>query len=268
MKTSAEIVSIGNELLIGHTLDTNSNWIAQQLNRYGWSLQRVTLLRDSLDAISAGIREVVKRAPALLITVGGLGPTHDDMTLKGLSMAIRRPLTLNEKALETMRKKYERINSSTELTWYRRKMALLPRASEPLPNPVGTAPGVLTTVNRTKIFSLPGVPDEMKAIFRSSIIPVLKKSGKTAPQEVYLSLVGIVESALAPVLDEAQSKFPNLYFKSHPKSRETGVRSLIQLHIYTVRGGNDVTIGKAAAFVIKRLTRGVSESRPEGLVGS
>lgn len=253
MKYDAEVVSVGNELLIGHTLDTNSNWIAQQLNRFGWTLQRVTVLRDSLAALRQGISEAVMRRPQILITVGGLGPTHDDMTLKGISRAVRKPLILNNQALNWLREKYEKLDASANLNKYRRKMAMLPRGSKAIPNPLGTAPGVLTKIGRTTIVSLPGVPKEMKAIFNTSVGPMLQRSNMKRPVEAYLGLLGIVESALAPKLAEAQRKFPGLYFKSHPRGLETGVRSRIQLHIYTVGERDGRRVNEAAAFLLKRL---------------
>jgi len=260
VKSAGEVVSIGNELLIGQTLDTNSNWVAKQLNKNGWTLQRVTLLRDSLTAISQGVKEAIKRKPALLITIGGLGPTYDDMTLRGLSKAVRKPLVVNSQALAMIQARYRRIAVPARLTSYRKKMAMLPKGGSPLPNPVGTAPGVLVRTGHTMIVSLPGVPEEMKAIFKTSILPILRKSSKPTPTEAYVKLVGIIESALAPVLKDAQRKFPGLYFKSHPKGRETGVRSLIQLHIYTV-GENDRTrISQAVAYVLDRLAGSQSPS--------
>src|SRR5882762_797493 len=96
---SAEIISVGSELLIGHTLDTNSHWIAKRFTRFGWTLQRITVLRDSLAAIKDGVTGVLRRKPDLLITIGGLGPTYDDMTLKGITLALDKRLVLNPGAL-------------------------------------------------------------------------------------------------------------------------------------------------------------------------
>ncbi len=250
----AEVLAIGNELLIGHTLDTNSHWIAKQLNRFGWKLQRATTLRDSLEEIRTGIREVLKRGPDLIITVGGLGPTHDDMTLKGLALAVKSSLVLNQEALEAIKKRYERMDEPTTLTKYRRKMATLPKASKPLPNPLGTAPGVLAQRGKTTIVSLPGVPQEMKAIFKTSIVPILQRRPRERPREATIRLVGVMESALAPVLERAQRKFPGLYFKSHPRGRETGVRSLIQVHIYNIDRKSEGRIGEAIVYLLKNLT--------------
>ena len=102
MEPTGEIISIGNELLIGHTLDTNSHWLAIQLNRRGWVPQRVTQLRDSLDSIASGVREAVLRKPLVLITLGGLGPTYDDMTLAGIAREQRSP-TARGRALSQTR---------------------------------------------------------------------------------------------------------------------------------------------------------------------
>src|SRR5437870_13849220 len=93
----AEIVSVGNELLIGHTLDTNSHWIWKRFTRFGWTLQRITALRDSLPAINDGVTGALRRKPDLLITLVGLGPTPDDMTLKGVALALSKRLGLQQR---------------------------------------------------------------------------------------------------------------------------------------------------------------------------
>ena len=255
MKSTAEIISIGNELLIGHTLDTNSHWIAKQLTKLGWTLERVTQLRDSLDSIKSGVRGSLKRDPRVLITIGGLGPTHDDMTLAGISRALKKPLRLNKEALQLVKDHYRRLESKPKLTKYRTKMATLPKGSVPMPNPVGTAPGVKTRESGTTIFSLPGVPSEMKAIFRSSLIPYMESFHATRPREMEIKITGIIESALAPILDQARKIYPRLYFKSHPRGRETGIRPLILLHIYNIEPGAEEGISEAVAFVMQQLAR-------------
>src|SRR5947209_20578029 len=88
----AEIISVGNELLIGHTLDTNSHWIAKYFTKFGWALQRITVLRDSLPAINDGARGALRRKPDLLITIGGLCPTNDGMNLSGVAVALEQRL--------------------------------------------------------------------------------------------------------------------------------------------------------------------------------
>ena len=260
-KPTAEIVSIGNELLIGHTLDTNSHWIAKHLTKLGWTLERVIQLRDSLDSIKSGVRGSLKRSPSVLITIGGLGPTHDDMTLAGISRALNKPLRLNKEALQLVKDHYRRLESKPKLTKYRTKMATLPQGSTPLPNPVGTAPGVKMQQSSTTMFSLPGVPSEMKAIFRASIIPYLESFHSMRSKEVEIKITGIIESALAPILDQARKIFPKLYFKSHPRGRETGIRPLILLHVYNIRPGAEEGIPDAVAYVTLRLANIGGQSR-------
>jgi nicotinamide-nucleotide amidase len=260
---SAEIISVGNELLIGHTLDTNSYWIAKRFTRFGWTLQRITVLRDSLVAIRDGVTGALGRKPDLLITLGGLGPTHDDMTLKGIALALDKRLVLNPEAFAMVKARYNALEASTGLTRFRRKMAKLPEGAKPLPNPVGTAPGVTVKVGVTRLVSLPGVPSEMKAIFTGSVIPMLKDSNGEAPKEVSIGLVGIIESALAPALDHTRRAFPGLYFKSHPRGREGGIRSLIQLHVYSVDPASRAKLDKAIAYLLHELSKS-ADSDPKG----
>jgi len=252
---TAEIISVGNELLIGHTLDTNSHWIAKRLTRFGWTLLRITVLRDSLGAIKDGVAGALRRRPDLLITLGGLGPTHDDMTLKGVALALNKGLVLNSEAFAMVKARYNVLEASTGLTRFRRKMAILPEGAQPLLNPIGTAPGVTISVGTKRLVSLPGVPSEMKAIFNGSVIPMLKSSKTEAPEEVSIGLVGIIESALAPALDRTRKAFPGLYFKSHPRGREGGIRSLIRLHVYSVDPGSRAKLDKAIAYLLRQLSK-------------
>jgi len=95
----------------------------------------------------------------------------------------------------------------------------------------------------------------MKAIFRSSMIPYLESFHATRPREIEVRIIGIIESALAPVLDQARKIYPKLYFKSHPRGRETGIRPLILLHIYNIEPGGEEGISEAAAYVMAQLAQ-------------
>ena len=207
-----------------------------------------------MDSIKSGVQGSLRRNPSVLITIGGLGPTHDDMTLAGISRALDKSMRLNKEALELVRDHYRRLESKPKLTKYRTKMATLPQGSVPLPNPVGTAPGVKMQQSSTTLFSLPGVPSEMKAIFRASIVPYLESFHTPRPKEVEIKITGIIESALAPILDQARKTYPKLYFKSHPRGRETGPRPLILLHIYGTRPGSAEEIARATEHVIRRIS--------------
>ncbi len=183
------------------------------------------------------------------------------MTLTGIARALHRPLRLNREALRLVEEHYRRLETPAKLTKYRTKMATLPRGASPLPNPVGTAPGVMMNESFTMIFSLPGVPSEMKAIFRSSISSFLTSFAVNRPREFQFKIAGIIESALAPILDEARRAYPGLYFKSHPRGREIGPRPLILLHIYGTRPGSVEEVARAAEYVIRRVSGSIRNQR-------
>lgn len=237
MKT-LEIFCIGNELLIGKTLNTNENWIAARATSLGFNATRITTVSDDTHAIKAALREAFNRKPDFIVTTGGLGPTYDDKTLEGIAAAIDKPLVLNEIALRMVKTKYENYSrqqglTMIQLTPERVKMAKLPEGAEPLPNPVGTAPGVLIRWKRKCLISLPGVPAEMKGIFEESVAPLMRKAaGNVSFYEDSIQVEGIMESSLAPVLEKAKRNNPHVYIKSHPKGQET--MSCIEIHISTM----------------------------------
>ncbi len=232
-----EIICVGNELLIGKTLNTNAHWLAKRATSLGITVKRITVAADDADEIAEVIREALKRKSRFIITTGGLGPTFDDKTLEGIAKALNLKWEVNEKALQMVREKYEAYAKAgriekVELTPARVKMAKLPESAEPLPNPVGTAPGVLVKVDGTSLIALPGVPSEMEAIFDESVAPLLKKeAGGVSFFETSIHADGIMESALAPLIDKTMHDSPYVYIKSHPKGEEKKPR--IEIHFST-----------------------------------
>jgi len=243
MSHKTELVCIGNELLIGKTMNTNAHWLAKRFTALGATVQRMTVISDDTDEIAAVIREVLNRKPAFIITTGGLGPTFDDKTLEGIAKGLDVKLEANEEALALVRGKYEALLregriGKVEMTPARVKMATFPRGAEPLRNPVGTAPGILVKIKKTLLIALPGVPPEMEAIFEESIVPMLKKQvGKLAFFEISIYLDGIMESTLAPLIDKAMHDNPHVYVKSHVYTKNVpqveGKKSHIELHFST-----------------------------------
>jgi molybdenum cofactor synthesis domain-containing protein len=232
-----EIICIGNELLIGKTLNTNAFWMAKRATSLGIMVNRITVVGDDVDEIANATSEAMNRKPRFIITTGGLGPTFDDKTLEGIAKALNRKLAINEGALKMIKEKYETYAKEgkidkIELTPPRVKMARLPEAAEPLPNPVGTAPGVVINAKGTILLALPGVPLEMEAIFDQSIVSLLKKeAGKTMFFETSIFADSIMESALASLIDETMHENAYVYIKSHPKSEED--KTHIELHFST-----------------------------------
>lgn len=230
-----EILTIGNELLIGKILNTNAQWLSRRITSLGGRVTRIITIGDDVDEISTTIRDCLSRKPDFIITVGGLGPTFDDKTLEGVAYAVNVKLEVNEEALKMVKMKYESLGRARgekiELTPPRVKMATLPKGSKPLRNPVGTAPGVLLEADGVAIVCLPGVPEEMKAIFEDSIGPIIRGKSKLFFCEKSLRLEGIYESDLAPIIDQVLKMNPKVYIKSHPKREEGG--AYIELHFST-----------------------------------
>ena len=237
MDQQMEIVCVGNELLIGKTLNTNARWLAKRATTFGIMVKRITVVGDDVNEITSAVHEALTRKPRFIITTGGLGPTFDDKTLEGIAKALNCKLEVNEKALEMVREKYEAYfregrMERVELTPPRVKMATLPERAEPLPNPVGTAPGVIIDMEGTFLIALPGVPPEMEAIFEESVAPLLKnEAGELTFFETSIHADGIMESALAPLINHVMHDNPYVYIKSHPKGEER--KPHIEIHFST-----------------------------------
>jgi nicotinamide-nucleotide amidase len=237
MTRDMEIICVGNELLIGKTLNTNAQWIAKQATALGITVKRVTVVADDVNEIANAVRDALGHKTQFTITTGGLGPTFDDKTLEGIAKALNRKLAVNRKALKMVREKYEAYarekgTETVELTQARIKMATLPEKAEPIPNPVGTAPSVRADLKQTMLIALPGVPSEMKAIFNETVAGLLKQaSGKSAFYGKSIYVDGVMESSLAPLIDKVMQDNPDVYVKSHPKGRED--RSHIEIHTST-----------------------------------
>ena len=229
------MLAVGKELLIGRTMNSNAYWVGKRLARMGTMLREITTVDDDLDEIASSFRATVDRKPDFLIVVGGLGPTPDDMTLRGIANGMGLALRRNEQALALIREHYaKRGLEQIELTPARLKMARLPAGANAVVNEVGTAPGVRLVMGRTTVYCLPGVPVEMRGIFRRTVEPEIRKRlGNLYRKYVTMKLEGVLESALAPVIAKEMKKHPGAYIKSHPRGIKEGV-SRIELDIAVV----------------------------------
>lgn len=250
---SVEVIAVGKELLIGRTLNTNAYWAGGRLAKIGTQLERITTVDDEISDIASSLREALGRSPDFVVVMGGLGPTPDDMTLRGIASGLEVAIKPDGRALELIKEHYEKIGLKVELTAARRKMARLPAGAQPLRNSVGTAPGVRMLAGKTTIFSLPGVPAEMKGMFRRAVEPeVSRLLGKLHREYVTLRFEGIFESTLAPIISRAMKRHPDAYIKSHPGGLRKGV-SRIQLEIALV-GRVRGRVAQEAAQVAREVT--------------
>jgi molybdenum cofactor synthesis domain-containing protein len=216
----AELVFTGNEILNGKVLNTNSQWIAQTLTFLGVQVKRMEVIEDNADVIARTLRESLERKPDFIFVSSGLGPTYDDVTLEGVAKALDRSLKVDPVALKMIRDRYIlaekagllKVKDSERLIV---KMASLPAGAQPLPNPVGAAPGVMAEQGSSVLFAVPGVPAEMKAIFSYGIVPWLKDHlGKAFHAETAFLVAGLGESRLGPIIEEAMKKVGDTWIKS------------------------------------------------------
>jgi len=172
----AEIIAIGSELVSGQSLDTNSQWLSQQLSELGIIVAFHTTLGDILADHLAAFRAAFHRADLVLVT-GGLGPTQDDLTREALAECAGVPLVEHPESLAAIAAMFARRNRV--MTERNRVQALFPQGADPLPNRIGTAPGIWMQIGHAKIACLPGVPIEMKLMFEHEVVPRIKQQGRT-----------------------------------------------------------------------------------------
>lgn len=225
----AWIISVGNELLIGRVVNTNLAWLGRKLTLLGFKVRGCITVPDDVEEIAWAFRTAAERGARLILSTGGLGPTFDDKTVEGFARALGARLVLDREALRMVEEKYRA--GGYELTEHRIKMATLPEGSKPIPNPVGTAPGVEGKLEEALVFLLPGVPAEMKAMFEEYVEPKLREIGpKVRFAEAYFRAVGIPESEAAPLVERAMKASARAYIKSHPRGTELGA-PLLEFHV-------------------------------------
>ncbi len=203
---TAEIITIGDELLIGQVTDTNSAWIAEQLNLIGIRVRQITSISDEREHILSTLAEAETRADIILIT-GGLGPTKDDITKTTLCEFFGTGLVLNEEAFKNIETLFRlRGFPVTELN---RKQAEIPANCTPLQNLNGTAPGMWFERNGKIFVSMPGVPFEMKSMVTNDILPRLSQKFKSQ-FIVHKTILtqGVGESFLAKTIENWEDNLP------------------------------------------------------------
>lgn len=249
------LLIIGNEILDGIITDTNSSWMISRIKAMGMRVWEQMTVRDDVDEIAKAVRRLITDTCNIIITIGGLGPTHDDKTLRGVAEALKSSLELNPEALEIVSRQYLTLYQSgkvdtPDITESRRKMATLPRGAKPLDNRIGGAPGVLLKIEKGLIICLPGVPKEMTWIFENQVEPLLKERANMAYAERIILVPLRDESILAPIIDEVMRK-EKVYIKSMVKPHgEAGIRVWISSTARSRKEAED-NLERASTLLIK-----------------
>lgn len=205
----AEIITIGDEILIGQIVDTNSAFIAKELNKIGVSVYQITSVQDEREHILKALDEAKERAQLIIVT-GGLGPTKDDITKHTFCEYFDDSLVRDPKVLEHIEMLFEKYITTTKISEINRDQSLIPSKAIALHNAYGTAPGMWIKEDDTVFVSLPGVPFEMKNLITAAVIPRLMKEFER-PYIFHKTLVtyGLGESAIAEKIEDWENSLPS-----------------------------------------------------------
>lgn len=280
-----EIITTGNEILIGYVVDSNKAWMAERCQLLGHEVVRHTSVGDDMKAIGDALKQAAKRADCILVS-GGLGPTSDDITLEAAARAFKFPLELDENVLEEIRDFFKRADR--EMSKSNEKQAMIPKGSEILPNRVGTAPGIKVKLGDSVAIFLPGVPKELYQIFEDSVMPWLSAQSNTHYEQRILRCFGLPEADFAERLKDIkigdvhlayQVKYPDILLRLsayHGSADET--RVLIEqaaANIYEKLGTliyaeGDTSLQEVVGKMLRDagMTLAVAESCTGGLVAS
>ncbi|SEB82190.1 nicotinamide-nucleotide amidase [Tenacibaculum sp. MAR_2009_124] len=204
----AEIITIGDEILIGQIVDTNSQWIGQELNKIGVSVHQISSIQDERNHILDALKEAEDRADIVVVT-GGLGPTKDDITKKTIAHYFNdNELVEYPQVVEHIKKLFQKVNHP--FNEVQRYQAQLPSKATLLMNSFGTAPGMWFEENNTVFISMPGVPYEMKGLMKEEVLPKLQEKFEL-PHIIHKTIMtyGTGESIIAERIEDWENNLPS-----------------------------------------------------------
>jgi nicotinamide-nucleotide amidase len=248
---NAEIITIGDELLIGQVIDTNSAWLGQQLSGLGIKLHYKSSILDNKEAILNALKDAELRSDIIIIT-GGLGPTKDDITKSTMCEYFNTSLVQNDKVLEWVQSIF-RFRKMPMLD-VNNMQALVPKNCNVLWNKNGTAPGMWFDINDKIFISMPGVPFEMKTIFEEEAIPKIKSKFKL-PSIFHRTIqtVSIGESFLAKKIEDIEESLP-----SHIKLAYLPSVGAVRLR-FSAYGDDKISLKKQVDVFVKQVYERISD---------
>lgn len=221
---TAAILVVGDEILAGHTLDTNSHWVAARLRDLGVRLERVEVVADRPAEIVEAVQRLAARTPTFLFVMGGLGPTPDDRTYESIAQALGVPLVADPKHVADLKARAvaRGFGSSAwadpERSEGMLRMVKIPQGATALRNPVGAALGCVAQLGGTKVVVLPGVPRELKAMFDESFVPAFLPGAQRSDVTQELEVWG-AEAELWEVLSRLEREHPRVAIGSYPQDQ-------------------------------------------------
>jgi len=282
---NAQILSIGNELTLGQTVDTNAPWLAQRLADAGILCTRQVTVADDRADIAREIADAAQSADLLLVT-GGLGPTPDDLTREALADAMNVELEFRPECFAQIEAYFQ--SRGRPMHPQNRRQAMCPRGATPLSNPHGTAPGVRARIGRTDIYLMPGVPREMKPMFEAHVSPNLPQREAAVIVQRTIRTFGMPEAEVGEKIADLMARGRNptvgtsaadliisIRINAHGANAaqagaiaEADVRTIRERLGIAVFGEGEDTIQDAAARLLfeRRATISTAESCTGGLI--
>ena len=239
----SEIISVGTELLLGHTVNTDAQYLSQKCADLGIDVYYHTVVGDNIDRIKE-VTQIALHRSNLIIYTGGLGPTSDDITKEVVSELLNIELELNEIYLKEIEKYFKKMNK--KMTENNIKQAYIPKGSIVLKNDVGTAPGVFLSSNEVKIIFLPGPPIELKTMFNKYAVPLL--DNEYIIKSKVIKTIGIGESELDDILNNLIKAQTNPTIATYAKEGQVDIT-------ITAKGKKEHEVD----LLIQNLTNKVSE---------
>jgi molybdenum cofactor synthesis domain-containing protein len=246
----AVIVTVGNEILKGKTINTNFSYLGKMLTYSGYDVIKGIIVRDILKEISEAFKEAFYIGD-LIISSGGLGPTYDDMTIKGFTDAFGLRIVENRNALNMI------LGRTGSMTPEREKMAMLPENSIPLQNNAGTAPGVYIEISGKVFILLPGVPREVESIMEGIKEKIKVKGFHYIDKS--MNSYNVKESLIAPLITRLMKKYGDqAYIKTHPKIDDNG-HPWVEIEV-SASGTDKEEIEKLASSILKEISDEISKN--------
>jgi nicotinamide-nucleotide amidase len=219
---NAAIISIGNELLNGKTLNSNATYIGGALYKIGIPAHKIITIGDNIDEITRSLKQAMQESDVIIVT-GGLGPTHDDITRKAVAEFFHSELIFNESIMNKIEERFKK--RGMKMPKVNRNQALVPDNAELMDNPVGTAAGLLFKQGGKFVFVMPGIPAEMQAIMSGSVIPFLKENCELKDIQVHsYRTTGIAESKIYEMCKDLFDNYPAFEIAFLPKYISVEIR--------------------------------------------
>jgi len=258
----ADIIIIGDEVISGEIVDTNSAYIAEKLTEIGITVRRIIAIGDDKEEIEFFVKNSINDVE-FVITSGGLGITIDDITKQVVAGIFKKELVIDNSLLKKIKERYKNLNLKS-LPKRITEIAKIPSGAKFFPNPAGSAPGILIESGKKALILLPGIPREMKAIMSESVIPYLKKK---VTDIVYLNKIirttGIGENRLSEILEPTISNWKNPYVSFLPGLEGVDIRLRIK---GVERDKAEKMLEDAKNKILKHINKWVYTTEDESLI--